>query len=674
MARITINGVSIDPVAESHQIQAASLESADAARSNYIVIQTDGPLSDDQREQLEGLGVQIHEYVPENAYLAAYAPSDLGPIRSLPFVTWADVYNEGFKIPPPLRPGPEGGAASLLSAATSDSPSRQPRKIDVILHDDVDAEQVKGEIAAAAGLDPDDIETSRGKVRLTVQQGQLGQLASVDAVRNIEEAPERRLFNNVARPILHADVNLNGTSFQGEGEIVAIADTGFDRGSTTDVHPAFTGRVAKLYSLGRPNKANDPHSHGTHVAGSVLGDGNSSSMGGAIQGTAPGATLVFESVLDSNGGLALPADLHDLFEPPYLKDGARVHTNSWGDTTPGRPYNTSSREIDDMVWNHKDLAICFAAGNDGTDRNADGVVDPASIGSEAAAKNCITVGACESARPFQPTYNRYWPTDFPADPVASDLQANDPDGLVAFSSRGPTKEQRIKPDVVAPGTCILSTLSRDAKASTDFGKSSDPLYFFDSGTSMATPLVAGCVAVLRETLVKNGTDTPSAALLKALLINGAVEVKGQYTPSEAGASPNNNSGWGRVDLAGSVIIPGDDPNAGFREGSSLKQGEQETTEIDIPGERGVAATTLKITLVWSDPPGAALQNDLDLSVIASDGSERHGNMGTSDKFDRVNNVEQVLWEGIPAGKAQFVVAAHRITLATQPYALAWRIG
>src|SRR5262249_1337129 len=138
-------------------------------------------------------------------------------------------------------------------------------------------------------------------------------------------------------------------------------------------------------------------------------------------------------------------------------------------------------EIDDVVWNRQDLAICFAAGNDGTDGNANGVVDTGSVGSQSAAKNCITVGASESnRRKFEPTYGAYWPADFPSNPISSDQLADDPDGLVAFSSRGPTKEGRFKPDVVAPGTCILSTLSRTVvNPSTDYGTSSDPLFFFD---------------------------------------------------------------------------------------------------------------------------------------------------------------------------------------------------
>jgi serine protease AprX len=688
MALITINGVSLDPQAQAVELQDAGLEAASAAASDYILIQTEAPLTSAEKEQLAALGVEIHEYVPEHTYLCGYRPADLGAIRALPFVTWADVYLQGFKIPPSLRP-PDLAPSSVIVPTTHEArPSRKLREVDVVFHDDVDPtdRQVQEQVAAAGGLDPTTLEAGRRKVRVTVAEGDLERLAALDEVHHLEPVPERQLFNNVARGILDADVRLNGTRFRGEGQVVAVADTGFDKGSTTDVHPAFKDRVARLYALGRPGKANDPHGHGTHVAGSVLGDGQSTSMGGAIEGTAPEATLVLQSTLDSIGGLrGIPADLHDLFEPPYDNDDARVHTNSWGTTIPGLPYDSSAQEIDDVVWNRPDLVICFAAGNDGSDQNADGTVDPGSIGSQSAAKNCITVGASESERQnFDHTYGEYWPTDFPANPIRSDLQATDADGMVAFSSRGPTKERRIKPDVVAPGTCILSTLSRDVvNPSTVFGDSNDPLFFFDSGTSMATPLVAGCVAVLRETLVKNGLATPSAALIKALLINGAVDIQGQYSPSEAAAAPNNSEGFGRVDLARSVILPGDQPSSGFREGGPLAEGDEDTLTITVPTAPprpdgdiplGALGASLKITLVWSDPPGSALQNDLDLIVRAAGGSERHGNMGMAQGFDRVNNVEQVWWIGMPAGDAEIVVRAHRITRFAQPYALVWRIG
>jgi hypothetical protein len=391
-------------------------------------------------------------------------------------------------------------------------------------------------------------------------------------------------------------------------------------------------------------------------------------------------------LLDPTNGLGgIPNDLHDLFRPPYDADKARIQSNSWGATTPGLAYSQSSREIDDFIWNHQDCTICFAAGNDGIDSNHDGVIDQASVGSEAAAKNCITVGASENTRAnIELTYGMLRASSWPTNPIFRDKTTDNADGMAAFSSHGPTKEGRFKPDVVAPGTSILSTRSRKAlTVPTIFGTSSDTAFFFDDGTSMATPLVAGCVAVVRESLVKNGMPNPSAAVIKALIINGAVPLPGQYHPSEAGVSPNNASGWGRVNLAGSIILPGPNPNSGFGEGGPLKQGEEGTISIRVPGGGRAAGSdpgtmglppSLKVTLVWTDPPGAMLQNDLDLIVHASNGQERHGNRGTSKDFDRINNVEQVVWDNIPSGDVKITIRAFHITQFPQPWAYAWRIS
>ncbi|KAF7593735.1 hypothetical protein BBP40_010910 [Aspergillus hancockii] len=123
--------------------------------------------------------------------------------------------------------------------------------------------------------------------------------------------------------------------------------------------------------------SDDPDGHGTHV---LFGpDG--------------------ESMLEG-----IPDDLGSLFHIPY-KDGARIHTNSRGSGPfPGSsetklPYTQGSEENDSFVWDHQDIAILFAVGNSATDRNRDEGANSRSIGSEAAAKNCITVGACENKRP-----------------------------------------------------------------------------------------------------------------------------------------------------------------------------------------------------------------------------------------------------------------------------------
>lgn len=173
-------------------------------------------------------------------------------------------------------------------------------------------------------------------------------------------------------------------------------------------------------------------------------------------------------------------------------------------------------------------------------------------------------------------------------------------------------------------------------------------------------------ALIKERQIQN----PSAALIKALLINGAKNITGQYVPAEAGSIPNNAEGFGRIDMAATVgpfqanaqLVLQD-------ESTALDTGEEE--QVSIPLAAG--ARQLKVTLVWTDPPGETLQNDLDLIVRAANGQERHGNRSVpSTRFDRVNNVEQVTWTDVPPGSAEIIVRAHRVAQFPQPYALVIR--
>jgi hypothetical protein len=188
---------------------------------------------------------------------------------------------------------------------------------------------------------------------------------------------------------------------------------------------------------------------------------------------------------------------------------------------------------------------------------------------------------------------------------------------------------------------------------------------------MATPLVAGCAAVLREFVIAHhGIKKPSAALIKALLINGAHRLGGQYVPSEAGLIPNANQGFGRVDVA-AVAGPftANQQLIIHDESTALDTGDEQTVTIAVP----VGTTLLKATLVWTDPPGEGLQNDLDLIVVSGSGSERHGNrQGTGTAFDRTNNVEQVVWDNPPAGSVTIRVQAFRVAQFPQSYALVVR--
>jgi subtilisin family serine protease len=295
------------------------------------------------------------------------------------------------------------------------------------------------------------------------------------------------------------------------------------------------------------------------------------------------------------------------------------------------------------------------------------------VGAPGTAKNCITVGASESNRPgLSLTYHSLNQFSFPVNPIASDPIANNPQGMAAFSSRGPTRDQRIKPDLVAPGSTILSVKSSLAAARLIFGQSPDSDYMFDAGTSMSTPLVAGCAAVVRESFrIRQGLGSPSAALVKAMLVNGSVPLRGQYVPPEVGAIPDRSSGFGLVNLAGSLApLLGGTSVAFWDEQMALDVGEEETHRFSVHAD----AKALKVTLVWTDPPGEALQNDLDLIVRDAQGTERHGNMPPGlTTFDRTNNVEQILWEDFTPGEATIIVRAFRIPVDLQSYALVARI-
>ncbi|OCK90296.1 subtilisin-like protease [Cenococcum geophilum 1.58] len=696
MSLITINGNSFDP--EAPAVRSFGLNKEDAADTDYILIQTAGePLKKAQKIKLDEKGVKILEYFGNDTYLCSYKDkSDFNTLRELPYVKYANVYLQEFVVQPSLKTALDPSASAIGLAAIQKT--RIAKDVDIVLHNDVEASQdIIKTIAGAAHVDADELAITPGKkLRLAVQEQYLDDLAAIDAVKYVQEVHPVKLHNNVARKILNADVDINNTPYKGKGQIVCVADTGFDTGNDSKSgighHKAFGDRVQELWALGRPGKKDDPDGHGTHVCGSVLGDGDHSSEG-HIEAPASEATLVMQSLLDSSGGLrGIPDDLNELFQQAY-DAGARIHTNSWGSTSrfgTQLPYDSTSTNIDDFVNKHPSMVILFAAGNDGADKDKNGKIDAAIIGSQAAAKNCITVGATESLRPDIKWKNPGAASfTFPKLPFFNDHMANNPDGMAAFSSLGPTTNRRLKPDIVAPGSSILSTLS--SKVLKVFGISDDPGWWYCSGTSMATPLVAGCCAVLRETLIKNnGIAEPSAALIKAVLLNGAVDVLGQHHPSEAGQGPNSICGFGRVNVKNSVI-PKDSKLAGCGDSEKpLDDDDEFTFTIDIPEKvdnkergsadekttmapAGAAARTLKVTLAWSDPPGEELQNDLDLIVKASDGTERHGNMGTRRGFDRLNNVEQVLWDGIPPGVTEVKIRAHRITVEKQRFAWAWKI-
>ena len=363
------------------------------------------------------------------------------------------------------------------------------------------------------------------------------------------------------------------------------------------------------------------------------------------------------------------------------------------------------------MWDFPRMLVTFSAGNAGTDANANGVVDNDSIGAPGTAKNVLTVGASENARPRYTcaeaadqtgtctgtqndifTYGTAWPADFPAAPVSTDRSAGNIQQMAAFSSRGPTDDGRIKPDVVAPGTWILSGYSdmyqfnydtqtnpQNGLAQYDgWGVPYNIDYKYMGGTSMSNPIAAGAAAVVRDYYTAIGNPTATAALVKATLINTAHDLLDENNDGVMDNDfpiPNNHEGWGRIDVDAATD-------------GSLQHRDFENTEADALGTgdmveytyTAVAGRSLKVTLAWSDFPSTAsastnLVNNLNLEVESPTGTIYRGNVfsggwsTTGGTADSLNNVENVFLKTPAAGSWTVRIIGTNVPMGPQGFGL-----
>lgn len=646
------------------------------------LVQFEGPVKPQWVAAVRSRGIVIEDYVPDYAFVVRATLRQVSALpNAFPFVRWTGVFHAAYKIEP-------RALAPTVQPLTARTASR-PEAMGLAMRLQRFGAGVMGQTATTVEV--------AGSRQLAMQ------LARTPEVKWVQVRRTPHVFNDRAANIIgvSGSLGVRVRGFYGKGQIVAVADSGLDTGDPQTLNRDFQGRVLATFALGRPttNDWSDPTTglgwggHGTHVAGSVLGSGANSganpaqhNYGSSHAGMAPEASLVFQSIEDDRGGLGgVPLTLYDLFIEPY-KLGARVHTNSWGASDIGT-YTDLAASVDQFVYDNPDMTILFAAGNDGIDRNGDGVVDPGSIGDPAAAKNIITVGASENLRP--PTENwggntkQTWSIYgdlFP--PLSTDFTADKPNGMAAFSSRGPAADGRIKPDIVAPGTGIVSVLSRLSAAGGEVldgefaGAYSDAntlsKYAYSSGTSMATPVAAGAAALVREFYTKKQWN-PSAALVKATLINGAYDMNpGQYglgPAREMSQRPNGVEGFGRVDLVKALTPTPPRSNVWVDNPTGLSTGQNIRFQYHVQG----TADPLTITLVWTDPPGApfalpALVNNLDLSVTDPSGTTFYGN-GAAAPGDTLNNVENIDIARPQAGIYTIQIAGTNIPMGPQTFAL-----
>jgi len=719
-------------ITQADSFNLRGLRDAASSGTREHVVRFTGPVEETWKEKLQASGAIVRRPIGSSALVVSIDDDQaLARIRELEEVQQVDPYTPVFRLSErfleglDVTPTTEAIAEAHLRAATDPQKTASSTR-----------NLVAPGILIASFFTPEDRERAAGVlnkqgVRVAERVGERRLLLDVGAaadvsealktiaeqpgLRVVEEQPIKTVSNDVARSLIGDGVissNPGGLDLTGQDEVVAIADTGLDTGNEATLHLDFKGRlrfiksypIAAGYSSlvtnpGADDGPSDIYSgHGTHVSGSVLGSGEQAKSLGLspIAGMAPEAELVFQAIEQTpkwnfkatlsfltqgkkppvSGLFGIPPNLRDLFADAYLQ-GARIHSNSWGGGDPG-DYDLQCEDLDRFVWEHRDFLVVVAAGNSGRNSSsASKAIDQMSVDSPGTAKNSLTVGASENARgnQFSDTYGVWWPKSFPNPPFDADSMVDSVDDVVAFSSRGPCATGRRKPDVIAPGTFILSTRSSQIPSNNFSWAAYPPAkdhYMFMGGTSMATPLVAGSAALVRQYLRKHEQiSKPSAALLKASLIHSAQYVNYRYSHASSSAPADNEQGWGRIQL-GNVLSPSAPTNIMFSdEATGLSTGDEERFVVEI-NDRSVP---LRVTLVYTDFPSdlsanGDLVNNLNLVVLSPSGQFYLGNdFKQQGSPDKVNNVEGVIISSPEEGEWTIRVIASEVLEGKQQFAL-----
>ena len=677
-----LGGASSSPLAQS----GAARFKGKSQTGELRLIQFVGPVKRAWLDQLRASGLEIVAYVPNNGYLVRADESATDRLLSANraaaalgegFIQWEGPFEDQYKIHPKLAAQMDARAGGEVVVALQIA--RRPSGRNA--QPDSDLEAAKRLASAMIG-EPYAV-LNFTNLRMRIETAKVAEIAALSSVVNIEPWSPPRLLDERASQISAGELSDDGKSARGPGYMawlaargftsrfgfsIDVADSGIDRGSTSadKLHQDFLdqsgqSRVSYARDYTSELDAGDPFGHGTinlsiaggATAGSSQGLRDSSGFNYGL-GVAPFALLGSSKIFQSSGRFGLIEPYTKLISEAY-RDGARIQSNSWGEVT--NSYTIDSQEYDSRVRDaapslagNQEMTICFAAGNAGPGRL---------INSPSSAKNVISVGATEGSRMGGED----------GCGVENDLADSAMD-IAFFSSGGPLDDGRMKPDISAPGTHIQGAASQhpDFDGTGVCGKDFDQPYFpegqtlytWSSGTSHATPQVAGAAALARQFFLNRGEE-PSAALIKAMLVNSATYMTGNLA---GGNLPHPRQGWGRMNLtrtfdsASRIII---NQSHSFTESGQT---------FVITGEIRDSSQPFRVNLAWTDAPGfsafAPWVNDLDLEVTINGQLYRGNNLvnDVSQPGGEANVRDNLEGVWLPAGtRGAFVIRIRATTVA-----------
>ncbi len=625
---VRVRGQAINTTAETNVL--ASTETPPSHKGRYI-LQLTGPVTQQQRNELARAGVKLGAYIPDHAYVVQVDASQLSRVAPLDFVHWMGPIRKEWKTAPGI------GTRRLQTPHRKALAARGLEQLIVTVFAGEDVKQAAHELTAkgAQVLLAHEV-GGRGIVEVLMPAGQAATLAEVDAVKSIEEAPEATLRNDTNAWIVQSNVEIDGVGqtpvwdqgIHGEGQIGGLLDGRFYRSHCMFDDPEVPSPGPDHRKIVAYRGTSGSNSHGTHTAGTFVGDEEPYGEANNYDGIAFAARVSFG---DYYPVFINPSITYAAFEAAH-HDGAFVHSNSWGDDG-DTDYTVRCRQIDEYMWDYEYDLVVFAATN--------GLY----LQAPENAKNLLAVVATRDT-PDQDEH--------------------------CIGGEGPTIDGRRKPEIMAPGCATYSARSGtacDVRAST--------------GTSMACPVIAGAGLLARQyyvdgyyptgTPVPENAVVPTGALLKATLVNAAVDM------TAITGYPSDQEGWGRLLLDNTLYFPGDTATLYVEDvvnSNGLSTGEEQSYAFEVSGD----SVPLRVTLAWTDYPADAYAedaavNNLDLVVTAPNCDEYKGNVFTSGEsatggsYDEINNLEQVHLLAPVPGTYSVTIRGAAVNQATQGFAL-----
>jgi hypothetical protein len=623
-----VQGYSFDPLEQLPEMPQNLSAPGFAVDYSYCMIQFPGPIRPEWKRAVERHGAELLWYVPRYTFVARVPTAAIGTIAALPEVRWLGVDQPAYKLCPGLEQAE--GRQTLI----------------VVFHYQENAQALLGELSALGATNMlTEFNAWNKSVKLDVDAARIPAIARLNGVYWIEPYSAMTPDNvdvqwvnqhgysasDTTRTIWHKGV-------YGRGMLVGITDLPMNI-----AHDQFRDTVSNTPG---PNHrkviayrgSQGSEEHGTHTTCTLCGSDEEVGGTSPNDGLAKGARVFFQNYYSFSSGW----DMNTWLSGPdsgldVTVDSLRAlnHSMSLSRKDSFNTYVFTDMTADQFIWGHRKFMHCNSMGNYGTNQ----------MGHPAIAKNIISTGGTEPGTQCREFYTT--------------------------SSRGPTTDGRRKPQLVSPADNIVSALYSNPSGY-------EPL----SGTSMATPNMTAAMALIRNyfqlgyyptgdtlTGVKMGI---SAALNKAVGIVGADNDISGYTV------PDNNVGWGRVDLDSSLYFAGDTSMLWVMDDTiGLETGDSVLIPIDVTS----ADKPFRVTLCWTDYPGTMRAsyicvNDLDLTVYSPSGTPYKGNVysggqsATGGANDSLNVEECTRINSPEVGSWSIVVKARNVPQGPQPFALA----